>query len=326
MEPVSKQSVFVSRKMAVELFQKNEAVIGSFDKGCCATCRDVEDQCRVGVIRAIGRFARPACQGSWQMGDPLLVAVAALGLSLSVSAIRLIHWFIHSDPRAIARAARWAVIGLAVLSIPLLLVLLLNQQWAAAIGLASVMVLALAWYGPRLAQGRFRLLDPAPERDAPAAQPAEFAISSSVVPDPELARRAAAVLEEYLRQTAKPVARNKTKLQTVNGHANGSPRANGHGTELGDEEDLGTDAMSETEALEILGLDRGAQDAEIREAHRRLVQLIHPDRGGSHYLTVKINQAKAVLLHDADDRSPPASSAAPRKAARRRPQRRQQHP
>jgi hypothetical protein len=56
-----------------------------------------------------------------------------------------------------------------------------------------------------------------------------------------------------------------------------------------------------------------------------LVLLIHPDRGGSHYLTVKINQAKAVLLRDADDRSPPAPSAPPRKAARRRPQRRQ-HP
>src|SRR5712675_1979156 len=146
------------------------------------------------------------------MGDPLLVAVAALGLSLSVSAIRLIHWFIHSDPRAVARAARWAVIGLAVLSVPLLLVLLLTRQWAAAIGLASVMVLVLAWYGPRLAQGPFRWLDPAPERSAPIAQPAEFALSGSVMPDPELVRRAAAVLEEYLRQTSGPALQGKAKL------------------------------------------------------------------------------------------------------------------
>src|SRR6266851_2933534 len=93
--------------------------------------------------------------GLWLMGDPLLVAVAALGLSLGISAIRLIHWFIHSDPKAVARAARWAVIGLAALSVPLLLVLLLTQHWAAAIGLAAVMVLALAWYGPRLVQQPF---------------------------------------------------------------------------------------------------------------------------------------------------------------------------
>jgi hypothetical protein len=259
------------------------------------------------------------------MGDPLLVAVAALALSLGVSAIRLVHWFIHSDPKAVVRVARWAVIGLAVLSVPLLLVLLLNQQWAAAIGLASVMVLVLAWYGPRLAQGPLRLLDLAPERTAPAAQPAEFALSGSAMADPELARRAAAVLEEYLRRTATPATPGKAKLQAVNGYANGNSRANGHDKELDHDEDPGTDVMSEAEALEILGLDRGAQDAEIREAHRRLVLLIHPDRGGSHYLTVKINQAKAVLLRDADDRSPPAPSAPPRKAARRRPQRRQ-HP
>jgi hypothetical protein len=115
------------------------------------------------------------------MGDPRLVAVAALALSLGVSAIRLVHWFIHSDPKAVVRVARWAVIGLAVLSVPLLLVLLLNQQWAAAIRLASVMVLVLAWYGPRLAQGPLRLLDLAPERTAPAAQPAEFALSGSAM-------------------------------------------------------------------------------------------------------------------------------------------------
>jgi hypothetical protein len=125
-------------------------------------------------------------------------------------------------------------------------------------------------------------------------------------------------LEEYLRRTAGPAVRGKAKLQTV-GDANGSSRANGHDKALA----VGT--MSEAEALDILGLDHGAHDAEIREAHRRLVQLIHPDRGGSHYLTVKINQAKAALLREVDDISRPAPSGPPRKAPRRRPQRRQ-HP
>jgi DnaJ-class molecular chaperone len=82
--------------------------------------------------------------------------------------------------------------------------------------------------------------------------------------------------------------------------------------------------MSEEEALEILGLDRGAHDEDINEAHRRLVQMVHPDRGGSHYLTVKINQARKVLL-GATGRSRPVPAATPRKSARRRPQRRE-HP
>src|SRR5215467_12409299 len=103
------------------------------------------------------------------MGDPILVATAALGLSLAVSAVRLIHWLIHSDPKAVVRAARWAAIGLAALSLPLLLGLLVSQQWAAAIGLAALMLLVVAWYGPRLLQQPFRLLDPDPKGRLPVA-------------------------------------------------------------------------------------------------------------------------------------------------------------
>lgn len=53
--------------------------------------------------------------------------------------------------------------------------------------------------------------------------------------------------------------------------------------------------MSVSQAYEILGLDENASLDEVKLAHKRLMQKLHPDRGGSSYLAAQINHAKDVL-------------------------------
>lgn len=55
-------------------------------------------------------------------------------------------------------------------------------------------------------------------------------------------------------------------------------------------------AMSEEEALSVLGLQRGCSKKEIDQAYKKMMLKCHPDQGGSEEMAVKINQARDVLL------------------------------
>jgi hypothetical protein len=89
------------------------------------------------------------------------------------------------------------------------------------------------------------------------------------------------LLETYL-DSKFPVWRENAKAD--DGHGKGAAPGSG--------------AMTKEEAYKILGLEAGASAAEIRKAHRRLMQRLHPDLGGSSFLAARINEAKDILLSD----------------------------
>jgi hypothetical protein len=55
-------------------------------------------------------------------------------------------------------------------------------------------------------------------------------------------------------------------------------------------------AMSEDEAYEVLGLQKGAPEEEVVRSHRSLMKKLHPDHGGSTDLAARVNEAKDVLM------------------------------
>lgn len=77
--------------------------------------------------------------------------------------------------------------------------------------------------------------------------------------------------------------------------AGAPPGANGAGAHAGP--GSGRMArMTQEEALAVLGLNPGASREDVQREYRRLIKKLHPDLGGSTYLTAKLNEARDVLL------------------------------
>jgi hypothetical protein len=122
--------------------------------------------------------------------------------------------------------------------------------------------------------------------------------------DPETVRRAAAILEAYVARSS-PVASPAASPVGLNGKLALTDERRG-------------EAMSNGEALEVLGLEPGAEEAAIHAARKRLLGLVHPDRGGSAWLAGKVEQAGDTLLGPSRLTTPSDDRAAPRNRATKR--------
>ncbi|MDF2094689.1 DnaJ domain-containing protein [Aquibaculum arenosum] len=233
-----------------------------------------------------------------------------VGVALLVAVVAGLRWFANAQPGEVLRALRWvaAVAGGALL---LLVVLGAARQ---------LLAVALPLLLPLLAQAIGRLRSWSPPSGSDSGQISEIvtrflrmrldhdsgAMEGTVLEGPFRGRHlseltaaellallrdcraedeeSASVLEAYLDRTqgAEWRGSGEDEASADQGAGNAGPSMGG--------------TMSVEEARAVLGIGPDADEAAIKAAHRRLMQQLHPDLGGSDYLAAKINQAKQVLL------------------------------
>ena len=205
------------------------------------------------------------------MDYAVVISGVVLGLSVLATIAKFLDWFIHSDPKVMVRTTRWMLLLVVLVCIPLLVLAIANEQWPWAMLLGAVMLIV-----PTLLKWRvmFAPLRTAFDYFRPKPRPFDMEVWENAADDPEVVRRAAAILEAYV---------NKSSLVALSDARR-------------EERDADTPGMSRREAFEVLGLGPDADETAIRSAHKRLLALIHPDHSGSAYLAKKVQQARDTLL------------------------------
>ena len=58
-----------------------------------------------------------------------------------------------------------------------------------------------------------------------------------------------------------------------------------------------------SEAYDLLGIDENASIDNINKAHKELITRLHPDKGGSSYLSARINEARDIIMNEKKKRN-----------------------
>jgi hypothetical protein len=221
--------------------------------------------------------------------DLTLVAYGTLALSLFVSAVKMGGWILNADPRTLINAGRWSLLAMTGSALALLGWLVNSGRWAAAMMLAAFMLPVLVQAAPRW-RALFGLHPMRSGLDSSAgAGLGPGTVSGSAAwrepPKDDLVRQSIAMLRAYVEQAGHRIehrpADTHRDIRPLHGPANGSSRS---------------PRMSTAEALDALGLEPNASAQEIRDAHRRLMHIVDPRSGGTHYLSTKIDAAREALL------------------------------
>lgn len=233
-----------------------------------------------------------------------------LGGSLLVGFGLIGYWFINTDPAKIRASVKWVGLGLLGLLV-IALIFFRRFDWLMYAGLVGLPVLMRAGALFRRFRNAVKMARGPASGQSSAVRTETLAVSldhDSGAMDGEVLRGRFAGLQlsalsfedvlELLTDCARNDPQSVAVLESYLDAAHGPDWREQAGEAGGDTQDRGAGSgpMSREQALEILGLEEGADKAAIREAHRRLMMVNHPDRGGSDYLAAQINEAKDILL------------------------------
>jgi len=229
-----------------------------------------------------------------------LIALAVLFL--------LVRWFVDADPRQLIRALRWLGIaaGLALLGL-----LALRGLWAV---LVPLLIVGLSYLRRRRAASAAsswrRFAASPPEGRQSEVRTASLRMTldhdsgdldGTILRGPLAGRTLASLTEAELVSLRDHCRQDDPEsVQLVETYLDRRIGPSWRDGAEGDGQPMpeGTGPMTREEAFAVLGIEPGASDGDIREAHHRLMKKVHPDQGGSTFLATKINQAKDLLLGD----------------------------
>jgi hypothetical protein len=204
------------------------------------------------------------------MDYAVVISAIVLGLSVLATIAKFLDWFVHSDPKTMVRTTRWMLLLLALACIPLLVLTIANQQWPAAMLIGAGMLIV-----PTLLKWRamFAPLRAAFDYFRPKARPLDMEIwDDEAAQDPEMVRRAAAILEAYVGKSSlvAPATGGAAPATTVSAPCRArKPRR-------------------------VLGLETGADERDPRRPQRLWARPSRPQRLG--LSRQKVQQARDTLL------------------------------
>merc|ERR1711865_167263 len=123
---------------------------------------------------------------------------------------------------------------------------------------------------------------------AAACMGVRFVVQGSMMISKGGAAKGAAKAAEGAGSAAQGMGGAFTKMKSM--MPGGGPDMNGF-----------ADPMTRREAFSVLGLKEGSNRNKVRDQHKKLMVLNHPDAGGSPFLASKVNEAKDYILSGRTD-------------------------